>query len=80
MLISVIKGKKESIIKKESKLFKVLLGMCSDTNWKLRALAAKEMKFLIPLFENDKDASKSLHYQLKELLGDEDSFVKVEAI
>ena len=79
MLLSIISGKSAEEILSEQKLVKMLFGLCHDVNWKVRSLVAQEMIHLIPKFKSH-DVIESLLQELAELMNDEDSFVRVEAI
>ena len=54
--------------------------MCEDMNWKIWVIAAEELKYIFPLCSEDSKFWETFVEELVELVNDEDSFVKVEAL
>jgi mannitol/fructose-specific phosphotransferase system IIA component (Ntr-type) len=61
-------------------MFRAAFSMCEDINWKIRVIAATELRHIIPLCDSASNFTETFLKELVELLNDDDSFVKVEAI
>lgn len=69
----------EQAFVQDHKMLGGVQSICQDMSWKIRIIAAKELRHILPLCKSASNAVE-LTRELHELLDEDDSLVKVDAL